>query len=76
MMPRFMLFSSKILRSLRVGWVHESEGSSVSMRVCLLPHGLHADAPFVSKKDKNLVGRVLISRSKEVELVPTANQKE
>lgn len=44
------------------------------MRIRLLPHRLHADAPFVGKKDENLVGRVFVGRSKEVELIPTANK--
>lgn len=43
-------------------------------RILLLPHGLHTDAPFVSEKDKNLVGWVIVGRSKEVELIPTANE--
>ena len=74
MIPRFMLFSSKMLRSLRVGCMRESEGLSDSMRVCLLPHGLHSDAPFVGEENKNLVGWVFIGCRKEVELVPTGNQ--
>lgn len=74
-MPRFMLFSSKMLRSLGVGWTHESRGSLNSANVSLLSHSLHTNAPFVSKKDKNLIGWVIVGRSKEVELVPAANQK-
>ena len=58
-----------------VGWGCESKGSRNLLRVCLLSHGLHANAPFVGEKDKNLVGWVLIGRRKEVELVPTTNQK-
>jgi len=61
---------------VRVVWMRESEGLSNSVRVSSLPHCLHANAPFVGKKDENLVRWVFIGCSKEVELVPTANQKE
>ena len=74
-MPRFMLFSSKMLRSLRVGWMRESEDSLDLIRVPLLPHSFNTNAPFVGKKDKNLVGWILIGCRKEVELISTANQK-
>jgi len=74
MIPRFMLFSSKMLRSLRVGCMRESEGSPNSRGVCVLSHGLHSDAPFVGKEDKNLVGWVFIGCREEVELVPTGSR--
>ena len=61
---------------MRVGWVRESEDSPNLVRVRLLSHSLHTNAPFVGKKDKNLVRWVIVGCRKEVELVPTANQKE
>ena len=61
-------------KSVRVGWICESKGSQNLLRVCLLSHGLHSNAPFVGEKDKNLVGWVVVGRREEVELVPTANQ--
>lgn len=74
-MPRFMLFSSKMLRSLRVEWVREPEGSLDSMRVPLLSHSFNTNAPFVGEKDKDLVGWVFIGCRKEVKLISTANQR-
>jgi len=74
MIPRFMLFSSKMLRSLQVGCMREFGDSLNLMGVCLLPHGLHSDTPFVGKKDENLVGWVFVGRGKEVELIPAADQ--
>ena len=73
MIPRLMLFSSKMLRSLC--GVREPEGSLNLMRVPPLPHSFDTDASFVGKKDKNLVGWVLICCSEEVELISTANQR-
>ena len=53
----------------------EPKGLLNLMRVPLLPHSFNTNAPFVGKKDKNLVGWVFIGCREEVELIPTANKR-
>lgn len=73
MMPRFMAFSSKMLRSLcGIGWICEPWDLLSLMN--LLSHGFDTNAPFISEKHENLVGWVIIGGCKEVELVPTTNR--
>ena len=60
---------------MRVEWIHEPEDSLDLMRVPLLPHSFHTNAPFVGKKDKNLVGWVIIGCCEEIELISAANQR-
>lgn len=60
---------------MRVGEIPRSKGSPNVMRIALLPHSFHTNAPFVGKKDKDLVAWVLVSCRKEVELVPTTDKK-
>lgn len=45
------------------------------MRVPLLPHCFNTNAPFIGKKDKNLVTWILIGCSEEVELISAASQR-
>jgi hypothetical protein len=39
--------------------------------VRLLSHSFYTNAPFIREKHENLVGRVVVGRGEEVELVPT-----
>ena len=73
MIPRWMDFSSNMLRSL---WRAEPIWAKISLferNHKVLSHGFNANAFLIWEEHKNLVGRIWSRRSVEIQLLSTVN---